>query len=94
MSTFRGKRGLKIATFNVNNVNKRLPNLLRWLKESKPDIVCIQELKCPNEEFPQNDLKRAGYFAVWEGQKSWNGVAILSRHAEPIVTRDRNSTTR
>jgi exodeoxyribonuclease-3 len=89
MSTFRGKRGLKIATFNVNNINKRLPNLLRWLKQSRPDIVCLQELKCPNEEFPQNDLKKAGYSAVWEGQKSWNGVAILSRHAEPIVTRRR-----
>jgi exodeoxyribonuclease III len=77
---------MKIATFNINNINKRLPNLLRWLKQSKPDIVCLQELKCEARDFPEADLLSAGYFAVCEGQKSWNGVAILSRRAQPIVT--------
>lgn len=78
---------MKIATFNINNVNKRLPNLLQWLKSAKPDIVCLQELKCTDAEFPAAALKRAGYCAVWRGQRTWNGVAILSRGAEPVVTR-------
>src|ERR1700736_4772703 len=78
---------MKIATFNINNINRRLPNLLRWLKTAKPDIVCLQELKCTDAEFPAPALKRAGYHAVWRGQKTWNGVAILSRHGEPGVTR-------
>jgi exodeoxyribonuclease-3 len=78
---------LKIATFNINNINKRLPNLLRWLKLAKPDVVCLQELKCEVEAFPNAALRKAGYSAVWEGQKSWNGVAILSRGSDPIVTR-------
>lgn len=78
---------MKIATFNINNVNRRLPNLLQWLRTAKPDIVCLQELKCTDAEFPAEAIKRAGYHAVWRGQKTWNGVAILSRHAEPIVTR-------
>jgi exodeoxyribonuclease-3 len=78
---------LKIATFNINNVNKRLPNLLRWLKRSKPDVVCLQELKCGTSDFPEREIAKAGYKAVWQGQKSWNGVAILSRGATPIVTR-------
>ena len=78
---------MKIATFNVNNINRRLPNLLQWLKEAKPHIVCLQELKCTDDEFPASAIDRAGYRAVWCGQKTWNGVAILSRDAEPVVTR-------
>ncbi len=81
---------MKIATFNINNVNKRLPNLLRWLKRSKPDVVCLQELKCEARDFPQTELRKAGYYAVWEGQKTWNGVAILCRgDAAPIITASR-----
>jgi exodeoxyribonuclease III len=68
---------MKIATFNINNVNKRLPNLLHWLKSARPDIVCLQELKCTDKDFPAAAIKRAGYDAVWRGQKTWNGVAIL-----------------
>jgi exodeoxyribonuclease-3 len=67
---------LKIATFNVNGINGRLDSLLRWLKESAPDIVCLQELKAPDERFPEAVLIKAGYGAVWHGQKSWNGVAF------------------
>jgi exodeoxyribonuclease III len=78
---------VKIATFNVNGVNGRLPVLLRWLAEGEPDIVCLQELKSPDERFPAAALREAGYGAVWLGQKSWNGVAILARGADPIVTR-------
>lgn len=70
---------MKIATYNVNGVNGRLPVLLRWLEESKPDIACLQELKAPQEKFPEQALADAGYSAIWHGQKSWNGVAILSR---------------
>ena len=80
---------MKIATFNINNIKKRLPNLLRWLKQSKPDIACLQELKCETRDFPEADLRKAGYYAAWEGQKSWNGVAILSRRSPPVVTRRR-----
>lgn len=74
---------MKIATYNVNGVNGRLPVLLRWLKEAKPDVVCLQELKAPNEKFPLQAIKDVGYDAIWHGQKSWNGVAILSRYGEP-----------
>jgi exodeoxyribonuclease-3 len=77
---------MKIATLNINNVNKRLPNLLAWLKSARPDIVCLQELKCTDKEFPVGAIKKAGYHAVWRGQKTWNGVAILSRNAEPVIT--------
>ena len=73
---------MKIATYNVNGVNGRLAVLLRWLKEAKPDIVCLQELKAPNEKFPLNAINDAGYSVKWHGQKSWNGVAILSRVGE------------
>ncbi|MCJ8152004.1 MULTISPECIES: exodeoxyribonuclease III [Shinella] len=78
---------MKLATYNVNGVNGRLPVLLQWLEEDAPDIVCLQELKSPDERFPRRELQRAGYQAVWHGQKSWNGVAILARGAAPIVTR-------
>jgi exodeoxyribonuclease-3 len=74
---------MKIATYNVNGVNGRLPVLLRWLNESKPDVVCLQELKAPEEKFPLQAIQDAGYNAIWHGQKSWNGVAILAKNAEP-----------
>ncbi|MEO7984210.1 MAG: exodeoxyribonuclease III [Bacteroidota bacterium] len=73
---------MKIATYNVNGINGRLTVLLRWLKEANPDVVCLQELKCPQEKFPEQAINAAGYNAIWHGQKSWNGVAILSRKGE------------
>ena len=79
---------MKIATFNINNVNRHLPNLLAWLKTAKPDVVCLQELKCEQGAFPASALANAGYKAVWKGQRTWNGVAILSRGPEPVLTRD------
>jgi exodeoxyribonuclease-3 len=77
---------LKIATYNVNGVNGRLPLLLRWLAEAQPDVVCLQELKAPQEKFPEAAIKEAGYGAIWHGQKSWNGVAILARGQTPRAT--------
>jgi exodeoxyribonuclease-3 len=74
---------LKIATYNVNSVNARLPNLLRWLHETQPDVVCLQELKAPQENFPESAIRDAGYGVIWHGQKSWNGVAILARDSQP-----------
>lgn len=71
---------MRIATYNVNGVNGRLPVLLRWLEETTPDVVCLQELKAPQEKFPEQAIKDAGYHAIWHGQKSWNGVAILTRN--------------
>jgi len=79
--------GMKIATYNVNGVNGRLPVLLRWLEEDQPDIVCLQELKAPQEKFPEQAVRDLGYDAIWQGQKSWNGVAILSRVGEIHETR-------
>jgi len=73
---------MKIATYNVNGVNGRLPVLLRWLEECKPDVVCLQELKAPDEKFPIEAINNAGYNAIWHGQKSWNGVAILAKGKE------------
>ena len=73
---------MKIATYNVNGINGRLPVLLRWLAETQPDIVCLQELKAPQEKFPEQAIIDAGYSAIWHGQKSWNGVAILARNME------------
>ncbi len=78
---------MKIATFNINNINKRLPNLLAWLRSARPDVACLQELKSTDADFPIDALRRAGYEAVWRGQKSWNGVAILARGMEPVQTR-------
>jgi exodeoxyribonuclease-3 len=75
---------MKIATYNVNGVNGRLAVLLRWLDEAAPDIVCLQELKAPAEKFPEEAIRNAGYNAIWHGQKSWNGVAILSRDRKLI----------
>ena len=77
---------MKIATFNINNINRRLKNLIDWLGAAKPDIVCLQELKCADAEFPAAALSEAGYDAAWRGQRSWNGVAILARWT-PVVTR-------
>jgi exodeoxyribonuclease-3 len=78
---------MKVATFNVNNINRRLPNLLAWLRQSKPDIVALQELKSTDAEFPQAAIEKADYGAVWHGQRTWNGVAILARKAEPVLIR-------
>jgi len=78
---------MRIATYNVNGINGRLANLLGWLQEASLDIVCLQELKAPDDKFPAAALRAAGYGAVWHGQKSWNGVAILARGAEPLETR-------
>ena len=80
-------RPVKIATYNVNGVNGRLPVLLRWLAEAEPDIVVLQELKAPQEKFPQSACRDLGYQAIWHGQKSWNGVAILARVGEIHETR-------
>lgn len=76
---------MKIATYNVNGINGRLPVLLRWLKQDRPDVVCLQELKCSDARFPERELQQAGYEAVWQGQKSWNGVAILAKRGSPLV---------
>ncbi|KWT72547.1 MULTISPECIES: exodeoxyribonuclease III [unclassified Variovorax] len=77
---------MKIASFNVNGINSRLPRLLEWLDESRPDVACLQELKSPDQTFPAAALREAGYGAVFHGQRSWNGVAILARGKEPIET--------
>lgn len=78
---------VKIATFNVNSINARLTALVRWLEECEPDVACLQELKTPSERFPADALRAAGYEAIWHGQKSWNGVAILSRRSPPVERR-------
>jgi exodeoxyribonuclease-3 len=78
---------VRIATFNINDVNKRLANLLAWLAEDRPDVVCLQELKADQNAFPTAAISAAGYGAVWRGQRSWNGVAILARGATPVLTR-------
>jgi exodeoxyribonuclease-3 len=78
---------MKIATYNVNGVNGRLPVLLKWLQETKPDVVCLQELKAPDEKFPADAITAAGYEAIWHGQKSWNGVAILTKGIQAIEIR-------
>ena len=77
---------MKIASFNINNINRRLANLIRWLRDARPDVVCLQELKAADAEFPAEAVRELGYHAVWRGQKSWNGVAILGRWA-PVITR-------
>ena len=78
---------MKIATFNVNGIGSRLPNLLEWLRREAPDIACLQELKAPDERFPERDLAEAGYGSIWHGQTSWNGVAILARGEVPSERR-------
>ena len=78
---------MKIATFNINDINKRLQNLVAWLSQSQPDVVCLQELKAEQRAFPVRALGELGYEAVWQGERSWNGVAILARHHTPVLTR-------
>ena len=80
---------MKIATFNINNVNRRLPILLEWLKRAGPDVVCLQELKADDSKLPRETLAKVGYHGVWRGQKTWNGVAILMRGGEPVLTRNK-----
>ena len=77
---------MKIASFNINNINRRLTNLVKWLREAEPDIVCLQELKCGDAEFPAEAIRHAGYHAVCRGETRWNGVAIIARWV-PVVTR-------
>jgi exodeoxyribonuclease-3 len=73
---------VNIATFNINNVNKRLANLLAWLSSESPDVVCLQELKSETRSFPIAAIEDAGYHAVWQGQRTWNGVAILPKSSQ------------
>ncbi len=80
---------MKVATFNVNGINGRLPVLLRWLEEANPHVVCLQELKASQEKFPEAAIRDAGYSAIWHGQKAWNGVAVLARGHTPVETRRR-----
>lgn len=80
---------MRIATYNINNVNRRLDNLLAWLAATTPDVVCLQELKAEDLAFPLAQIEEAGYGAAWVGQRTWNGVAILARDADPVVTRTR-----
>jgi exodeoxyribonuclease-3 len=75
---------MRIATYNVNGISSRLPALLQWLEEKQPDVACLQELKAPQEKFPEAAIKDVGYEAIWHGQKSWNGVAILARGTKPV----------
>lgn len=78
---------MKIATFNINNINKRLSNLTAWLQKAQPDVVCLQELKAEQRAFPASALRDLGYRGVWVGERSWNGVALLARDCEPVLTR-------
>jgi exodeoxyribonuclease-3 len=81
------KRRLRVASYNINGINPRLAVLTRWLEQFQPDVACLQELKCPDEAFPRAAIEALGYAALWHGQRSWNGVAILSRVGEPVETR-------
>jgi exodeoxyribonuclease-3 len=78
---------VRIATFNINNIVRRLPNLLAWLEAEAPDVVCLQEIKVTDDAFPITAIEKAGYGAVWRGQKSWHGVALLARGKQPVLTR-------
>ena len=78
---------MRIATFNVNGINARLPRLLEWLDEARPDVACLQELKADDDRFPRQAIEDAGYGVVWHGQKGFNGVAILARDAMPVLRR-------
>src|SRR5260370_31629051 len=82
----RSRQSLKIATYNINNINKRIDNLVAWLSQAEPDVVCLQELKAEQHAFPEQALRNLGYRAVWHGERSWNGVAILARDRDPILT--------
>ena len=85
-STGAERDPLKVATFNINNINKRLDNLLAWLAKAEPDVVSLQELKAEHGAFPVKALRNLGYEAVWQGERSWNGVAILARNHIPVLT--------
>ena len=78
---------MKVATYNINGIIRRLPNLLAWLQIAQPDVVALQELKAETATLPQRELRAAGYEAVWRGQRSWNGVAILARGVKPVLTK-------
>jgi len=78
---------MRIVTYNINGIGARLQNLLKWLAEKSPDVVCLQELKAPQENFPADAIRDAGYQVIWHGQKSWNGVAILSKGETPVEVR-------
>ena len=78
---------MKIVTFNINNINKRLDNLVAWLVKTLPDVVCLQELKAEQGSFPARTFRELGYRSVWQGERSWNGVAILARGQDPVLTR-------
>jgi exodeoxyribonuclease-3 len=78
---------MRIATYNVNGINGRLPRLLEWLEETRPDVACLQELKAPQEKFPAAAIEKAGYGAVWVGMPRWHGVALLARGCQPVETR-------
>ena len=80
-------RRLRITSYNINGINTRLHALTRWLEEFEPDIAGLQELKCTDEAFPREAIEALGYSALWHGQRSWNGVAILSRVGDPVETR-------
>ena len=83
----KAKKQLRIASYNINGINSRLDVLLRWLEEFRPDIVGLQELKATDDKFPAEAIAGLGYSAIWHGQKSWNGVALLSRVGDPVETR-------
>jgi len=87
VSANKKTRSMRFATFNINNINKRLDNLLAWLAKAKPDVVSLQELKAEQGQFPAKALRALGYEAVWQGERSWNGVAILARNQTPVLTR-------
>src|SRR5260370_17255049 len=84
--TGQGGTLVRVATFNINNINKRLDNLLAWLAKAEPDVVSLQELKAEQGAFPVDALRTLGYEAVWQGERSWNGVAILARNHPPVLT--------
>src|ERR1700686_1496449 len=86
-SPLRYDGAMRIATYNVNSINARLNNLLRWLQQTAPDVACLQELKAPQENFPESAIRDAGYGVIWHGQKSWNGRPILARGREPVESR-------
>ena len=76
---------MKLVTFNINGIRARMPRLLEYLERERPDIVCLQELKCADDSLPTGEIEAAGYQAVWHGQKGFNGVAVLSRGMTPAL---------
>ncbi len=78
---------MRIATFNINGIKARLPRLLEWLDETRPEVACLQEIKTSDDTFPIKDIEAAGYGAIWHGQKGFNGVAILMRDGQPVETK-------